>query len=177
MPAVVCAGTVIVGGDRRVHPPQLPWAAHPLPRTLPSLLEGPRTHAVEVVPELAALPVSRSWGGIMPWTTDGRPLIGRVPLSLSSSGSPGPGSPRTRNSSPHCCTSAADLGSSPAARDTHDGGKLDVFVVTGLASSGFMRGPMAGCLLAASALRLIDGDPKAASLLAGVGPQRFQGAP
>jgi sarcosine oxidase subunit beta len=63
-------------------------------------------HAAEVLPFLAELPVQRTWAGLMPFTLDGRPLIGRIPETES------------------------------------------LYIVGGLASSGFGRGPMAGRLLA-----------------------------
>src|SRR5262249_4103393 len=58
------------------------------------------------LPFLSALPIVRTWAGLMPFSLDGKPLIGRIP-----------------------------------ARD-------DLWIVSGLASSGFGRGPMAGKLLA-----------------------------
>ena len=61
---------------------------------------------IELLPFLAALPVARTWAGLMPFPLDGRPLIGPVP------------------------------------------GREDLWIVSGLASSGFGRGPMAGRLLA-----------------------------
>src|SRR5262249_44203266 len=60
----------------------------------------------EILPFLASVPAARTWAGVMPFTPDGKPLIGRIP-----------------------------------ARD-------GLWIVTGLASSGFGRGPMAGKLLA-----------------------------
>ena len=63
-------------------------------------------HASEVVPMLGELSISRTWSGMMPFSLDGRPIIGKIP-------------------------------------------QLDeVYIVSGLASSGFGRGPMAGKLIA-----------------------------
>ena len=63
-------------------------------------------HANEVLPMLGELSISRAWSGMMPFSLDGRPIIGRIP-------------------------------------------QLDgVYIVSGLASSGFGRGPMAGKLIA-----------------------------
>ena len=63
-------------------------------------------HASEVLPMLGGLSISRTWSGMMPFSLDGRPIIGRIP-------------------------------------------QLDeVYIVSGLASSGFGRGPMAGKLIA-----------------------------
>ncbi len=55
---------------------------------------------------LRNLPVHRVWAGLMPFSLDGLPIIGKVP----------------------------DMG--------------NLFIVSGLCSSGFGRGPMAGKLLA-----------------------------
>ncbi|MDA0262558.1 MAG: FAD-dependent oxidoreductase [Chloroflexi bacterium] len=65
-----------------------------------------RRHAAEIIPLVAKLPISRTWAGIMPFSMDGKPIIGKVP------------------------------------------GLENLFLVTGLASSGFGRGPMSGKLLA-----------------------------
>ena len=63
-------------------------------------------HASEVLPMLGELSISRAWSGMMPFSLDGRPIIGKIP-------------------------------------------QLDeVYIVSGLASSGFGRGPMAGKLIA-----------------------------
>lgn len=63
-------------------------------------------HAAEVIPLLATLPITRTWAGLMPFTLDGDPIVGKIPV-----------------------------------RD-------NLYVVSGLASSGFGRGPMAGKLVA-----------------------------
>jgi glycine/D-amino acid oxidase-like deaminating enzyme len=63
-------------------------------------------HAADVLPLLRSLPIRRTWAGLMPFSLDGMPIIGRIP------------------------------------------GRENCYVVTGLASSGFGRGPMAGKLLA-----------------------------
>jgi len=63
-------------------------------------------HASEVLPMLGELSISRTWSGMMPFSLDGRPVIGRVPHLE------------------------------------------EVYIVSGLASSGFGRGPMAGKLIA-----------------------------
>ena len=55
---------------------------------------------------LTTLPIARTWSGMMPFSLDGAPIIGKIPL-----------------------------------RD-------NLFIVSGLASSGFGRGPMAGKLVA-----------------------------
>jgi sarcosine oxidase subunit beta len=91
-------GEIIFGGDRELQGFDL---------TLnPDGIEVNRGHACEVLPFLSNVPVARTWGGLMPFPLDGKPLIGRVP------------------------------------------GRGNLWIVSGLASSGFGRGPMAGKLLA-----------------------------
>ena len=74
-------GRFLFGGDRRVHPPQIPSHAHSLPRNLPELHEGPYNHAIEILPMIANLPVEHVWGGVMPFSVDGRPILGEVGTS------------------------------------------------------------------------------------------------
>ncbi len=63
-------------------------------------------HTSEILPLLNRLSVSRTWAGLMPFSLDGRPIIGEIP-------------------------------------------QVDnLYIVSGLASSGFGRGPMAGKLIA-----------------------------
>ena len=62
--------------------------------------------ASEALPMLGELSISRTWSGLMPFSLDGRPIIGRIPQME------------------------------------------DLYIVSGLASSGFGRGPMAGKLIA-----------------------------
>ena len=63
-------------------------------------------HVAEILPILGQHSISRTWAGLMPFSLDGRPLIGKIPQ-----------------------------------RD-------NLYIVSGLASSGFGRGPMAGKLVA-----------------------------
>ncbi|HXJ84709.1 MAG TPA: FAD-dependent oxidoreductase [Candidatus Methylomirabilis sp.] len=91
-------GEVIFGGDRQL----AGWSA----TIVPAGIDVNRSHAAEICPFLASVPTDRTWAGLMPFTLDGKPLIGRIP--------------------------------------NRDG----LWIVTGLASSGFGRGPMAGKLLA-----------------------------
>ena len=91
-------GEVIFGGDREL----LGWT----PTVNPVGIEVNHGQAAEVLPFLSAEPPARTWAGLMPFTLDGKPLIGRLP------------------------------------------GRDNAWIVTGLASSGFGRGPMAGKLLA-----------------------------
>ena len=69
-------------------------------------IEANRGHAAEVVPMLAQVPIERTWAGLMPFSLDGAPIIGRIPQ------------------------------------------REGLYIASGLASSGFGRGPMAGKLLA-----------------------------
>ena len=92
------SGEIVFGGDRQlVGFDDGPDAAG---------IEVNRGHAAEVIPLLRQLPISRTWAGLMPFSLDGEPIIGRIP-QLD-----------------------------------------DLYIVSGLASSGFGRGPMAGKLLA-----------------------------
>ncbi|MDP6226133.1 MAG: FAD-dependent oxidoreductase [Dehalococcoidia bacterium] len=92
------SGEVIFGGDRQlVGFKRVPEAAG---------IEVNREQAGEVIPMLRRLPIEQTWAGLMPFSLDGTPLIGKVP-------------------------------------------QLDnLYIVGGLASSGFGRGPMAGKLVA-----------------------------
>ena len=91
-------GEIIFGGDRElVGFNQEPDA---------SGIEVNRGQATEVLPFLKDLPISRTWAGTMPFTLDGKPIIGRIP------------------------------------------NRKNLYIVSGLASSGFGRGPMAGKLVA-----------------------------
>ena len=91
-------GEIIFGGDRE----SLGYNTTPDPAGI----EVNRGHAAEVIPLVASLPIARSWAGVMPFSLDGSPIIGKIPI-----------------------------------RD-------NLFIVSGLASSGFGRGPMAGKLAA-----------------------------
>jgi sarcosine oxidase subunit beta len=91
-------GEIIFGGDRQL----VGYNATPDPAGI----EVNHTHATEVLPFLRARTITRTWAGLMPFSLDGTPLIGKIPQ-----------------------------------RDR-------LYLVSGLASSGFGRGPMAGKLLA-----------------------------
>ncbi len=86
-------------------------------------IETNKGHATEVLPVLSDLSVNRTWSGLMPFSQDGSPIIGRVP------------------------------------------GRDKLFIVTGLCSSGFGRGPSAGQLVADLVSRdeahptLLESDP------------------
>jgi sarcosine oxidase, subunit beta len=91
-------GEIIFGGDRQL------VGYHPVPD--PAGIQVNYGHAAEVLPSLSELPIARTWAGLMPFSLDGAPLIGKIPQ------------------------------------------RRHVYLVSGLASSGFGRGPMAGKLLA-----------------------------
>ena len=92
------AGEIIFGGDREM--------VHYDKTVEHDGVEVNFGHATEILPLLRDLSISRTWSGLMPFSLDGRPIIGRVPQ------------------------------------------REDLFIVSGLASSGFGRGPMAGKLVA-----------------------------
>ena len=91
-------GEIIFGGDRE----NVGYDFTPDPAGI----EVNRGQAAEVVPLVANLPIARTWAGMMPFSIDGSPIIGKIPL------------------------------------------RENLFIVSGLASSGFGRGPMAGKLAA-----------------------------
>jgi len=91
-------GEIIFGGDRE----DVGYNTTPDPAGI----EVNKGHAADVVPLVTDLPIARTWAGLMPFSLDGSPIIGKIPL-----------------------------------RD-------NLYIVSGLASSGFGRGPMAGKLAA-----------------------------
>jgi len=91
-------GEIIFGGDREM----VGYDA----RVDESGIEVNFGHTMEILPLLSGLSISRTWAGLMPFSLDGRPIIGKIP-------------------------------------------QMDeLYIVSGLASSGFGRGPMAGKLIA-----------------------------
>lgn len=91
-------GEVIFGGDREM-------AGYE--KTVDATgIEVNFGHAREVLPFLGDHSIARTWAGLMPFSLDGKPIIGRLPQ------------------------------------------RENLYVVSGLASSGFGRGPMAGKLIA-----------------------------
>ena len=91
-------GEIIFGGDR-----QMTGYEKAVEHTGIEVNKG---HASEIIPMLSSLPVARTWSGLMPFSMDGAPIIGKIGL------------------------------------------RENLYIVSGLASSGFGRGPMAGKLLA-----------------------------
>jgi glycine/D-amino acid oxidase-like deaminating enzyme len=130
-------GEIVFGGDRV----PLAASAHDSARlglrtaapTAGAIIErGLRENmaqAHETLPFLAALPVTRRWHGVMPWSLDGLPLIGRIHVPPCDSAS-----------------SANTVTPSSAAGSASSTSRL--FIGSGLMSAGFMRGPGAGFLLA-----------------------------
>ena len=91
-------GEIVFGGDRELAG---------FDKTVEATgVESNFGHTTEVLPFLAAHSISRTWAGLMPFSLDGRPIIGRAPQMEG------------------------------------------LYIVSGLASSGFGRGPMAGKLIA-----------------------------
>ena len=95
------SGAIAFGGDRQLQ-------GNPTEEPVPEAegTEVNRGHAAEVVPLLSDIPVERTWAGLMPFSMDGGPIIGRIQQ------------------------------------------REGLYILSGLASSGFGRGPMAGKLLA-----------------------------
>ena len=91
-------GEIVFGGDRELIGFDLGVDA--------GGIEVNKDHVAEILPLVAGLPIARTWSGIMPFSLDGQPLIGKIPHHQN------------------------------------------LFIVGGLASSGFGRGPMAAKLLA-----------------------------
>ncbi len=90
-------GEIIFGGDRQLSSSKTPEEAG---------IEVNRNHVIEIFPFLRQFPIKRTWAGLMPFTQDLKPIIGKIPQ--------------------------------------HE----NLYIVTGLSSSGFEQGPMSGKLLA-----------------------------
>ena len=91
-------GELVFGGDRQL-------AGYD--KTVdPAGIEVNFGHVRELLPMLGGLSIARAWAGLMPFSLDGRPVIGSIPHIAN------------------------------------------LYIVSGLASSGFGRGPMAGKLIA-----------------------------
>ena len=91
-------GELVFGGDRQVAD---------YDKTVDATgIDANFRHVAEIVPCVGGLAIRRTWAGLMPFSLDGKPVIGSIP-------------------------------------------QLDnLYIVSGLASSGFGRGPMAGKLIA-----------------------------
>ena len=90
-------GEIIFGGDRQLTDSKTPDKAG---------IETNRNHVIEIFPFLRQFPIKRTWAGLMPFTTNLEPIIGKIPQYEN------------------------------------------LYVVTGLGSSGFEQGPMAGKIMA-----------------------------
>ena len=90
-------GEIIFGGDRQLTDSKTPDKAG---------IETNRNHVIEIFPFLRQFPIKRIWAGLMPFTSNLEPIIGKIPQYEN------------------------------------------LYIVTGLGSSGFEQGPMAGKLLA-----------------------------
>ncbi len=92
-----CDGEIIFGGDRQLS------SSKTLDETG---IEVNRNHVIEIFPFLRQFPIKRTWAGLMPFTQNLEPIIGKIPQ--------------------------------------HE----NLYIVTGLSSSGFEQGPMSCKLLA-----------------------------
>ncbi|MGZ3623126.1 MAG: NAD(P)/FAD-dependent oxidoreductase [Ktedonobacteraceae bacterium] len=90
-------GEIIFGGDRQLTRSKTPDKVG---------IETNRNHVIEIFPFLRQLPIKRIWAGLMPFTSNLEPIIGKIPQYEN------------------------------------------LYIVTGLGSSGFEQGSMAGKLLA-----------------------------
>ena len=91
-------GEIVFGGDRQLAG---------FDKTVePEGIEVNFGHAREILPMLGQVSIARTWAGLMPFSLDGKPVIGKIPQFEN------------------------------------------LYIVSGLASSGFGRGPMAGKLIA-----------------------------
>jgi glycine/D-amino acid oxidase-like deaminating enzyme len=90
-------GEIIFGGDRQLTDSKTPDVAG---------IEVNRKHVFEILPFLRQFPIKRTWAGLMPFTPNQEPIIGKIPQYEN------------------------------------------LYIVTGLGSSGFEQGPMSGKLVA-----------------------------
>jgi sarcosine oxidase, subunit beta len=90
-------GEIIFGGDRQLTNSKTPDVAG---------IEANRNHVIEIFPFLRQFPIKRTWAGLLPFTPNLEPIIGKIPQ--------------------------------------YD----NLYIITGLSSSGFEQGPMSGKLLA-----------------------------
>jgi len=89
-------GEIIFGGDRQLSNSKTPDEAG---------IALNRNHVIEIFPFLRKFPIKRTWAGLMPFTSNLEPIIGKIPQ--------------------------------------HE----NLYIITGLSSSGFEQGPMSGKLL------------------------------
>jgi glycine/D-amino acid oxidase-like deaminating enzyme len=183
----------------QVHPEQVPHHIHELPRIVDSMHQSCYDHANSIVPFLKTLPVVYKWGGIMPFSWDGVPIIGQLVSRSPSSQHPVNNSStndtisniiakrkeelgisnnvNAERCSSHCCQQQArkDDGEHHDLQIYHRDHSCRVpglWCISGLGGSGFMRGGMAGYLLA----QVIAEGPlkrEAEQLLKAADPARF----
>src|SRR5258708_30440700 len=93
------AGEIIIGGDRQLSSVKTPDKEG---------IEVNRNHAIEIFPFLRELPIKRTWAGLMPFTRNLDPIIGKIPplqhlYILTGLGSSGfEHAPRSRKLGPAC---------------------------------------------------------------------------
>lgn len=90
-------GEIIFGGDRQLTDSKTPDDTG---------IQANRNHVIEIFPFLHQFPIKRTWAGLMPFTSNLEPIIGKIPHYEN------------------------------------------LYIATGLSSSGFEQGPMTGKLLA-----------------------------
>lgn len=137
-----------------MHPEQVAHCIHELPRLVDSMHLSCYQHASSVVPCINKLPIDDKWSGIMPFSLDGQPIIGqlkhRQPQTNSSN------SRRSRNT-----TACGDQ----ALSNSDDSMKVvavpGLWCISGMGGSGFMRGGMAGYLLAQAMAGPLKSEAKA----------------
>lgn len=63
-------GEIIFGGDRQLSNSKTPDEAG---------IESNRNHVIEIFPSLRQFPIKRTWAGLMPFTLNLEPIIGKIP--------------------------------------------------------------------------------------------------
>ena len=63
-------GEIIFGGDRQLSNSKIPDEAG---------IEANRNHVIEIFPSLSQFPIKRTWAGLMPFTLNLEPIIGKIP--------------------------------------------------------------------------------------------------
>jgi glycine/D-amino acid oxidase-like deaminating enzyme len=99
-------GQILCGGFRRLDEDE--GLGHYEERVSPAVLHGIAGCLTTLFPRLAGIKVVRAWAGIMGFTADGIPLIGRAPwaprltIAAGFNGVASPGVPSSGSSSPIC---------------------------------------------------------------------------
>jgi len=63
-------GEIIFGGDRQLSNSKIPDEAG---------IESNQNHVIEIFPSLRQFPIKRTWAGLMPFTLNLEPIIGKIP--------------------------------------------------------------------------------------------------